>query len=107
MALWFDPFGKGREEKLESRLRFDQESGNFFITTALAPRGESQVFDDKEKLVGPITTRVENSRGSAFLDEGVLLPDRRIPGTKYFENSSASKREGKIITGRIYRTANF
>lgn len=39
MALWFDPFEKGRDKKLRSRVRFDRENGNFFITTALAPRG--------------------------------------------------------------------
>lgn len=35
MALWLDPFGKGREQKVDkSRKIRSGESGNFFITTA-------------------------------------------------------------------------
>lgn len=87
MALWFDPFEKGRDKKLRSRVRFDRENGNFFITTALAPRG-AKFSTIKKNWSARDPTRVENSRGSSFLDDGVLLPDRHILGRKYFENSS-------------------
>lgn len=79
------PFGwtlleRAANKKSTSRVRFDPERVATFLLRLSSPR--RQVFDDKEKLIGPITTRVENSRG--FSRRGSVIAGPSYPGEEIF-----------------------